>query len=358
MSHHIEKQDYRRLGQSDLLISPIALGTMTFGDQNTESEAFLQLDYAISHGINFIDTAEMYPVPPKENTSTLTETILGHWLKKQKREDIILATKAAGPRRSLNWIRNGPKAFDEKNLREAVNGSLKRLQTDYIDLYQLHWPERNVPMFGQYKFDPNAEMEGLKLKEWISIHEQLESLDKLVKEGKIKYIGVSNEQSWGVMEFIRIAREKKLPLIASVQNCYNLINRGLEFGITEILYRENIGLLAYSPLAFGHLTGKYLEDIDAKGRVNLFKGFAQRYDKPNVFNAVKAYKILASKFDLTLTSMALAFAYHQWFVTSTIIGATTISQLIENIKAYKIKLTQELLDEIEIIHLTHMNPAP
>lgn len=289
MSYYIEKQNYRKLGQSDLLISPITLGTMTFGEQNTESEAFLQLDWAVSHGINFIDTAEMYPVPPKENTFTATETIVGHWLKKQKREDIVLATKAAGPRRALNWIRNGPKAFDEKNLREAVEGSLKRLQTDYIDLYQLHWPERNVPMFGQYKFDPSAEMEGSKLKEWVPIHEQLEALNRLVQEGKIKYIGISNEQSWGAMEFIRIAKEKKLPLIVSIQNCYNLINRGLEFGMTEILYREKIGFLAYSPLAFGHLTGKYLKDIDARGRVTLFKGFAQRYDKPNVFPAVKAY---------------------------------------------------------------------
>jgi aryl-alcohol dehydrogenase-like predicted oxidoreductase len=358
MSYYIEKQNYRKLGQSDLLISPITLGTMTFGEQNTESEAFLQLDWAVSHGINFIDTAEMYPVPPKENTFTVTETIVGHWLKKQKREDIVLATKAAGPRRALHWIRNGPKAFDEKNLREAVEGSLKRLQTDYIDLYQLHWPERNVPMFGQYKFDPSAEMEGSKLQEWVPIHEQLEALNKLVQEGKIKYIGISNEQSWGVMEFIRIAREKKLPLIASIQNCYNLINRGLEFGMTEILYREKIGFLAYSPLAFGHLTGKYLKNIDEKGRVTLFKGFAQRYDKPNVFPAVRAYEALALKHDMTLTGMALAFVYHQWFVTSTIIGATSVDQLKENIEAYKRKLPQELLDDIERIHLTQMNPAP
>jgi aryl-alcohol dehydrogenase-like predicted oxidoreductase len=358
MSYYIEKQNYRKLGQSDLLISPITLGTMTFGEQNTESEAFLQLDWAVSHGINFIDTAEMYPVPPKENTFTATETIVGHWLKKQKREDIVLATKAAGPRRALNWIRNGPKAFDEKNLREAVEGSLKRLQTDYIDLYQLHWPERNVPMFGQYKFDPSAEMEGSKLKEWVPIHEQLEALNRLVQEGKIKYIGISNEQSWGAMEFIRIAKEKKLPLIVSIQNCYNLINRGLEFGMTEILYREKIGFLAYSPLAFGHLTGKYLKDIDARGRVTLFKGFAQRYDKPNVFPAVKAYEALALKHGMTLTKMALAFAYHQWFVTSTIIGATSLDQLKENIEAYNISLSKELLGEIEIIHLTHMNPAP
>ncbi|MSQ80259.1 MAG: NADP(H)-dependent aldo-keto reductase [Candidatus Methylopumilus sp.] len=358
MGYYIEKQQYRRLGQSDLLIAPITLGTMTFGEQNTESEAFLQLDWATSHGINFIDTAEMYPVPPKESTFTVTETILGNWLKKQKREEIVLATKAAGPRRSLNWIRNGPRAFDEKNLRAAVEGSLKRLQTDYIDLYQLHWPERNVPMFGQYKFDPSAEMEGSKLKEWVSIDDQLEALSKLVQEGKIKYIGISNEQSWGVMEFIRIAREKDLPLISSVQNCYNLINRGLEFGMTEILYREKIGFLAYSPLAFGHLTGKYLKDIDAKGRATLFKGFAQRYDKPSVFPAVKAYEVLASKHDMTLTEMALAFVYHQWFVTSTIVGATSLDQLKENIEAYNRSLSKDLLDDIESIHLTHMNPAP
>jgi aryl-alcohol dehydrogenase-like predicted oxidoreductase len=213
-------------------------------------------------------------------------------------------------------------------------------------------------MFGQYKFDPSGEMEGSKLKEWVSINEQLEALAKLVQEGKIKYIGISNEQSWGVMEFIRIAREKNLPLIASVQNCYNLINRGLEFGMTEIFYREKIGFLAYSPLAFGHLTGKYLKNIDEKGRVTLFKGFAQRYDKPNVFPAVRAYEALALKHDMTLTEMALAFVYHQWFVTSTIIGATSVDQLKENIEAYKRKLPQELLDDIERIHLTHMNPAP
>ncbi len=358
MGYYLEKQDYRRLGQSDLVISPIAIGTMTFGEQNTESEAFAQLDWAISKGINFIDTAEMYPVPPKENTFTATETIIGRWLRKQNREDIVLATKAAGPRRSLNWIRHGPKAIDEKNLREAVEGSLKRLQTDYIDLYQLHWPERNVPMFGQYKFDPRGEIEGSKLKEWVSIHEQLEALGKLVQEGKIKNIGISNEQSWGVMEFIRIAREKKLPLIASVQNCYNLINRGLEFGMTEILYREKIGFLAYSPLAFGHLTGKYLKDMDAAGRVKLFQGFAQRYAKPNVLPAVKAYETLASKHSMTLTEMALAFVFSQWFVTSTIIGATSLNQLKENIEAYSALLSEELLDEIEMIHLTHMNPAP
>ena len=200
----------KTMDRSSLFKGPaVGLGTWQMGEHSSAaSSEVAAIRHALERGIRLIDTAEMYPVPPKENTFTKTETIVGHWLKKQKREDIVLATKAAGPRRALNWIRNGPKAFDEKNLREAVEGSLKRLQTDYIDLYQLHWPERNVPMFGQYKFDPNAEMEGSKLKEWVSIHEQLEALSKLVQEGKIKYIGISNEQSWGVMEFIRIAREK------------------------------------------------------------------------------------------------------------------------------------------------------
>jgi aryl-alcohol dehydrogenase-like predicted oxidoreductase len=348
----------RPLAHTDLHVSPICLGTMTFGDQNTEAEAHQQLDYAIDQGINFIDTAEMYPVPPKAETYTRTETMVGNWLKLQPRDQIILSGKVAGPRRGLGWIRGGPPSLDRANIRAAIEGSLQRMQTDYIDLYQLHWPERNVPMFGQYQFDPTQEFENGQQKEWVSIHTQLETLAELVKEGKIRYIGLSNEQPWGLMEFLRIAREYDLPRVATVQNCYNLINRGMEFGMTEVLYRENIGLLAYSPLAFGHLTGKYIDDPQAVGRVTMFLGYAQRYKKPNVGPASAAYAALARRHGLTPTQLALAFVYQRWFVSSTIIGATSMTQLQENIAAWQTRLSPDILQEIEALHLTYMNPAP
>ncbi|KAF0843195.1 aryl-alcohol dehydrogenase-like predicted oxidoreductase [Methylovorus glucosotrophus] len=348
----------RPLAHTDLHVSPICLGTMTYGDQNTEAEAHQQLDYAIAQGINFIDTAEMYPVPPKAETYTRTETMVGNWLKHQPRDKIILSGKVAGPRRGLGWIRGGPPSLDRANIRAAIEGSLQRMQTDYIDLYQLHWPERNVPMFGQYQFDPAQEFENGQQKEWVSIRNQLETLAELVKEGKIRYIGLSNEQPWGLMEFLRIAKEYDLPRVATVQNCYNLINRGMEFGMTEVLYRENVGLLAYSPLAFGHLTGKYIDDPQAVGRVTMFLGYAQRYKKPNVGPASAAYAALARRHGLTPTQLALAFVYQRWFVSSTIIGATSMTQLQENIAAWQTRLSQEILQEIEALHLTYMNPAP
>lgn len=344
--------DYHQLGTSELNVSAICLGTMTYGQQNTESEAHSQLDYAVGQGINFIDTAEMYPVPPRAETYTRTETIVGNWLKNQPRDKIILATKVAGPRRAIEWIRGGPKALDRSNIRAAIEGSLTRLQTDYIDLYQLHWPERNTPIFGQYQFDPALE------KERVSILEQLEALGELVKEGKIRHIGVSNEQAWGIMEFVRLAKEYDLPRIASIQNCYSLINRGYEFGLTEISYREQIGLLAYSPLAFGHLSGKYLADPKAPGRVTEFQGFAQRYEKPNVQPAVAAYAELARKHGMTPAQLALSFVYRRWFVSSTIIGATSMAQLEENLSAWDKPLSAEIIAEIEAIHLRYMNPAP
>lgn len=354
---------YHQLGNSDLKVSAICLGTMTYGDQNTEAEAHEQLDYALAQGINFIDTAEMYPIPPKAETCTRTETIVGNWLKKQSREKIILGGKVAGPRRGMHWIRGGPPSLDRANIRAAIEGSLKRLQTDYIDVYQLHWPERNVPMFGQYLFDPANEFEsGIYQqgpeKDWVPIRNQLETLAELIQEGKVRHIGLSNEQPWGVMEFLRVAKEYNLPRIASVQNCYNLINRGMEFGMTEVLYRENVGLLAYSPLAFGHLTAKYIDDPAAKGRVTQFLGYAQRYKKPNVFPASAAYAKLARQHGMTPVQMALSFVYHRWFVTSTIIGATSMAQLKENIAAWDTRLSPEVMQEIEALHLTMMNPAP
>ncbi len=351
--------EYTKLAHTDLQVSKVCLGTMTYGDQNTEAEAHEQLDYALSQGINFIDTAEMYPVPPKAETYTRTETMVGNWLKKQPRDQIVLGTKAAGPRRGMHWIRGGPPALDRANIRAALEGSLKRLQTDYVDLYQLHWPERNVPMFGQYQFDPSQELDadGSQI-EWVSIRNQLETLAELVQEGKIRYIGLSNEQPWGLMEFLRIAKEYDLPRVATVQNCYNLMNRGVEFGMAEVMYREHVGLLAYSPLAFGHLTGKYIDNPQAQGRVTMFLGYAQRYKKPGVFPAAAAYAKLAKAHGLTPTQLALSFVYHRWFVTSTIIGATSTPQLKENIEAWHTQLSPEIMQEIEHLHLMMMNPAP
>ena len=353
-----EKKDYKKLGHTELKVSPITLGTMTFGDQNTQIEAFKQLDFALSQGINSFDVAEMYPVPPKAETCNATELIIGNWVRNQKREELVLSTKIAGPRRSIDWIRGGPKSLDEKNIKEAVNNSLKRMKTDYIDILYLHWPERNVPMFGQYKFDPKDEYRNGSKIQWVSIEEQLESLMKLVKDGKVRYIALSNEYPWGVMEFVRVSKEKKLPLISAVQNSYSLINRIVGLGLSEILYRENLGFMAYSPLAFGHLTGKYIQDQSTKGRVTLFEGYAQRYNKPGVFNAVKQYMELAEEFNITPTEMALSFVYHQWFITSTIVGATSINQLKQNLEAFNIRLPSELMERIEITHLNFMNPAP
>src|SRR5450830_54885 len=354
---------YRQLGSSDLNVSAICLGTMTYGDQNTELEAHEQLDYALAQGINFIDTAEMYPVPPKAETCTRTETMVGNWLKNQSRDKSILGSKVAGPRRNVSWIRGGPSSLDRTNFRAAIDGSLKRLQTDYIDIYQLHWPERNVPMFGQYQFDPAGEFESGVFNEgyektWVSIHNQLETLAELVAEGKVRYIGLSNEQPWGVMEFLRLAKEYNLPKIASLQNSYSLMSRTMELGLSEIIYREKVGFLAYSPLAFGHLTAKYIDNPATQGRATLFTGYAQRYTKHNVAPASKAYAELARQHGLTPTQLALSFVYHRWLVTSTIIGATSMAQLKENIGAWDVKLSAEVMQEIERLHLAMMNPAP
>jgi len=351
--------DYTTLGDSGIRVSKITLGTMTFGDQNTQQDANNQLDFALSQGINLIDTAEMYPVPPRAETVTRTETILGHWMKTQVRDRFVLASKVAGPRRGMQWIRGGPTGMDRANIRQAVHDSLTRLQTDYLDVLYLHWPERNVPMFGQYQFDPRAERDanGQPL-DWVPIQTQLEVLAELIQEGKVRAIGLSNEQPWGVMEFLRIAREQGLPRIAVLQNCYNLMNRGMEFGMTEVLYRERISLAAYSPLAFGHLTGKYVDDPATPGRVTLFLGYAQRYKKPGVPAAAKAYAELARAHGLTPTQLALSFVYHRWFVGTTIIGATSMTQLQENIAAYQTPLSDEVLSAIEQQHLMMMNPAP
>ena len=253
---------YRKLGTSDLNVSQICLGTMTFGRQNTEAEAHQQLDYAVAQGINFIDTAEMYPVPTAPESTGISEILLGSWLVRQQRDKLIVATKATGPGR-MNWIRNGELAFDRKGLTTAVDDSLKRLQTDHIDLYQLHWPDRNTPKFGGYQFDPEHE------RAFTPLRETLEVLADQVRAGKLRYVGLSNETPWGVMQFLRLADEHGLPRIASVQNSYHLLNRTWENGLAEIGYRENVALISYSPLGFGNLTGKYLDNPAAHGRVTL-----------------------------------------------------------------------------------------
>jgi len=346
-----------RLADSTLEVTDLCLGTMTWGEQNTEAEAHAQIERALAHGINFIDTAEMYPVPPRRETQGTTERFVGSWIARNRgrRGDFVLASKIAGPGRR-DWIRDGDTRVSARTIPWAIDDSLRRLQTDYIDLYQVHWPERNVPMFGQYQFDPMAEYDDGIKRQWVSIREQLEALAELVQAGKIRYIGVSNEHAWGVMEFLRIAGEYHLPRIVSIQNCYNLINRGYEFGLAEISYREQLSLLAYSPLAFGHLTGKYLEG--GSGRATLFRGFAQRYEKPNVAPASAAYAALAREYGFSPAELALSFVYHRWFVASTIIGATSMRQLQENFNAWKKPLSTELLQKIEQLHLRYMNTAP
>jgi aryl-alcohol dehydrogenase-like predicted oxidoreductase len=342
----------RALGNSDFLVPDICLGTMTFGEQTSAADAHAQLDYALSEGVNFIDTAEMYAVPPRPETYGASERIVGNWLQRQPRDKVLIATKVAGPSRNLSWVRNGPPALDRANIRAALDASLQRLQTDYVDLYQLHWPERNQPMFGQWQFDPTTEREGTP------IRQQLEALAELVREGNIRYIGLSNEHPWGIMEFVRIARELGLPLVLSTQNAYHLLNRTFETGLIEVCYREKVGLLAYSALAFGHLTGKYLSNPESPGRLTQWPTFGQRYSKPNVLPAVTAYVELAGRHGLTPTQLALGFVHSRWFVSSTIIGASSLGQLQETLPATRTPISPELLAEIDAIHLRYTNPAP
>lgn len=343
-----------KLGRTNVDVTKICLGTMTWGEQNSEADAHSQLDYALERGINFIDTAEMYPVQPRAETQGSTERYIGTWLNKRgRREDIVLATKAAGPNSGIHWVRGGQQNFDEQNLRSAVETSLQRLQTDYIDLYQLHWPSRNVPIFGACAFDPNNERAS------VAIEDTLAALGKLVDEGKIRHIGVSNESSWGVSEFIKQSETRGLPRIATIQNLYNLTARHYETSfLDETCFREDVTLLAYSPLAFGQLTAKYLDDPKAHGRLTIFPPtWSPRYLRTGVLAAVARYAALARENGITPAQMALAWCYSRWFVGSTIIGATTLAQLQENIDAYAVKLPQHVLDEIDAIHATLPNPG-
>ncbi|MEI6063378.1 MAG: NADP(H)-dependent aldo-keto reductase [Pseudanabaena sp. ELA748] len=349
--------EYKKLGSSELLVSEICLGTMTYGQQNTIAEAHAQLDYAIAQGINFIDTAEMYPVPPDSKTQGITEIYIGEWLAqpeiKQQRDKLVIATKIIGTGRNYKWLRDDAiAALSRKNILQAVDDSLNRLQIDYIDLYQIHWPDRNVPMFGQVEFDP------LQEREIVTITEQLETFEELIQAGKIRHLGVSNETTWGVCEFSHIAKLLGLPKIASIQNAYNLLNRSFDSHLAEACYREEVSLLAYSPLAFGHLSGKHIQGVAANSRIDLFPNFGQRYKKANVKAASTEYAAIAQKYDLTPPQLALAFVRSRWFVASTIIGATTMEQLKENIDSVNIQLNAEILAEIDKIHHQYFNPAP
>lgn len=346
--------EYRKLGQTGLDVSMVCLGTMTWGEQNTQSDGFEQLDYAIDNGINFVDTAEMYAIPPTEKTYGTSETIVGNWLVKKKiRDKIILATKAASRAEWLPHIRDGKLKLNREHLIQAVDDSLKRLKTDYIDLYQLHWPERATNFFGQLGYKV-AQDEG----ERTSIHETLEVLGQLVKAGKIRYIGLSNETPWGAMRFLYEAHKHDLPRIVSVQNPYNLLNRSYEIGLAEISHREQLSLLAYSPLGFGVLSGKYLNGANPEGaRISLFPHYG-RYTNDRARAATRAYVEIAKNHELDPAQMALAYLYTKPFLTSVLVGATTMGQLKINIASRNLSLSKDVLKEIEAVHKNNPNPSP
>ena len=345
--------NYRKLGNTDLDVSTICLGTMTWGEQNTQEEGFEQMDYSVNNGINFFDTAELYAIPPKAKTYGKTEEIIGNWFTKRKnRKKIILASKIAGP--GLSWIRGGGSQYSEKGIESALNDSLKRLKTDYIDLYQLHWPERNTNYFGDLDYE-HKENE----KSWNSFESILKVLKKFIDQGKIRFIGISNETPWGFSKFLEISKEQKLPRVMSVQNPYSLVNRSYEIGMSEISIREKAGLLAYSPLAAGYLTGKYRnKQIPKNSRMDLFYENYPRYHNQRTYDAVDEYFNIAKKNKISLTQLAQAFVNSRDFVTSNIIGATTMEQLKENIGSINISLNENIVDEINSVHEKIPNPAP
>ena len=349
-----------RLGQSDLRVTPICLGTMTFGEQVDEATAHAILDRSLARGVNFIDTAEMYAVPPRAETFNATEIIVGNWLAKNPaaRSQLVLATKVAGPSRSMPWIRGGSGDLTGADIIAACEGSLKRLQTDVIDLYQIHWPVRHVPAFGMMYYDPAKDTAGS------SIQEQLEALQKLVQAGKVRAIGLSNESPYGVHEFVRLAEQHGLPRVATVQNSYSLLNRSVENALDETMHRLGVSLLAYSPLAYSLLTGKYdasgLTGPQAPvgGRLNLFESTRkQRWGRPEALVAARRYSALAREHGLTPTQMALAFCYTKWQVASTLIGVTSVAQLDENLDVWGTTLSPELLKKIDAIRWEMRDPA-
>ena len=343
---------FKKLGTTDLDVSLICLGTMTWGTQNSEKDAFQQMDYSVSEGVNFFDTAEIYSVPPNSASYGKTEIMIGNWFERRKNRDkIVLASKVAGP--GCDWIRGGKNNFNEKKIGEAIEGSLKRLKTDYIDLYQLHWPERSTNFFGRRDYSVNKSEA-----EWHSFESILEALSKFIKSGKIRYIGMSNETPYGLSRYIELSKSKNLPRMMSVQNPYNLVNRTYEIGMSEISIREHCGLLVYYPLAAGALSGKYRNGkMPKNSRQALFKGW-ERHLNPLAMKAYDEYYKLAKEHNLTMVQLAQSFVNSRPFVTSNIIGATTLEQLKENIESVNIELTNEILDKINLIHNNNPNPSP
>ena len=341
----------KTLPGTDLHVSDICLGTMTWGEQNSEAQAHAQLDYAVAQGINFLDTAEMYPIPPNGRTQGRTETIVGHWLAKQPRDGLVVATKVAGPGRR-DWIRAGRTDLTRDVIAEAAETSLKRLRTDHIDLYQIHWPQRNVPSFGALEFDPAKERGGPP------IREQVEGMAALIKAGKIRHYGLSNETTWGVCEFQRVAKELGLPGPVTLQQSYSLVSRGVDHGLAEALFREKMSLLAYSPLAGGMLSGKYRGGArPSDGRFTLFDNFGLRFRKPNVAPAIDAYAAVAEQLGMTLVELALGYVNSRWFVGASIIGATSMAQLTEDIAAAQRELTPDVLAAIAAVQVNFPSPA-
>ena len=345
--------NYKKLGNTDLDVSTICLGTMTWGEQNSEKEGFEQMDFALSQGVNFWDTAEIYSIPMREETYGETEKIIGNWFQKtKKRNDVVLATKVCG-NTSNKYIRGGGNSFVKKKIKEALDESLRRLKTDYIDLYQLHWPERSTNFFGDYGYEHDEND-----KDWTPFEEILESLKKFIEQGKIRYVGLSNETAWGLSKFLELSKMKGLPKMMSVQNPYNLLNRTYEVGLAEISIREQSGLLAYSPLAFGYLTGKYRNNkLPAKSRMQLFKNF-NRYKNENGQKAIDEYYKISKKYNLDFTQMSLKFCEIQHFTTSVIIGATTMEQLKTNIESVNVNLNSDIINDINKIQQKYPNPCP
>ena len=343
--------NYKNLGNTDLKVSTICLGTMTWGEQNTQAEAFEQMNFALDEGVNFWDTAELYAVPPRKETYGDTEKIIGNWFDQTKNRDkVILATKVAGP--SRDYLRGGENSFTGSNLKSALDNSLRRLKTDYIDLYQLHWPERNVNNFGRLGYVH-------KENEWNQFEEVLFELDSYIRQGKIRYVGLSNETPWGALNYLQLSKDKNLPRMMSIQNPYSLLNRSYEVGLAEVSVREQIGCLAYSPLASGYLSGKYRNKKFPKGsRMERDYDFWTRYRKPNTEDAVDLYYKISEKFDLNMSQMSIKFCEIQDFMTSVIIGATTMDQLKTNIESVNVTLSNEIINEINKIQKKYPNPCP
>ncbi len=343
--------NYRNLGNTDLKVSTICLGTMTWGEQNTQPEAFEQMNFALDEGVNFWDTAELYAVPPRKETYGDTEKIIGNWFDQTKNRDkVILATKVAGP--SRDYLRGGENSFTGSNLKSALDNSLRRLKTDYIDLYQLHWPERNVNNFGRLGYVH-------KENEWNQFEEVLFELDSYIRQGKIRYVGLSNETPWGALNYLQLSKDKNLPRMMSIQNPYSLLNRSYEVGLAEVSVREQIGCLAYSPLASGYLSGKYRNKKFPKGsRMQRDYDFWTRYRKPNTEDAVDLYYKISKKFDLNMSQMSIKFCEIQDFMTSVIIGATTMEQLKTNIESVNVNLSDEVIKEINEVQKIYPNPCP